>query len=37
MPLRPAREEAAAWEPFFQIDMVADTPDLYFISGTADK
>ena len=36
-PLRPAREEAAAWEPLFQIDMVADTPDLYFISGTADK
>ena len=37
MPLRPARVEAAAWEPLFQIDMVADTPDLYFISGTADK
>ena len=32
-----AREEAAAWEPFFQIDRIADTPDLYFISGTADK
>ncbi len=36
-PLRPAREEAAAWEPSFQIDMVADPPDLYFIPGTADK
>lgn len=31
--LGPAREEAAAWAPWFQVDVLADTPDIYVISG----
>ena len=31
--LGPAREEAAAWAPWFQVDTLADRPDIYVISG----
>lgn len=33
--LRPAREESLLWEPYFDVDILCDTPDLYMISGTA--
>ena len=32
-PLRPAAEEAAVFSNYFDIDMLADTPDIYFFSG----
>ncbi|HEX3037403.1 MAG TPA: methyltransferase domain-containing protein [Oscillospiraceae bacterium] len=32
-PLRAAQEEAAAFSDYFDIDMVADTSDIYFFSG----
>lgn len=31
--LRPAVQEAAVWQKFFEVDILADTPDLYVISG----
>ena len=34
-PLRSAQEEARDWAPFFQIDCICDTDDLYLISGRA--
>ncbi|HHV31858.1 MAG TPA: class I SAM-dependent methyltransferase [Clostridiales bacterium] len=33
-PLRPAREEAAVWERWFSIDLLADNDEFYLISGT---
>lgn len=32
-PLGPASTEAAAWAPYFQVDMQMDTPELYLVSG----
>lgn len=32
--LRPAAEEAAVFSEYFRIDMTADTPEIYFFSGT---
>ena len=32
--LGPATEEAALWEPWFQVDTLVDTTDLYVIAGT---
>ena len=34
-PLRSAAEEAKDWEPFFKIDCICDTDELYLISGCA--
>ena len=34
-PLRSAAEEAKDWAPFFKIDCICDTDDLYLISGRA--
>lgn len=31
--LRPAREEAEALRPYFSLDIVADTPEIYVLSG----
>lgn len=31
--LQPALQEAEAWRDLFQVDILADTPDLYIISG----
>lgn len=33
-PLRPVREEAEEFSPLFSIDMLADTDEFYFFSGT---
>lgn len=33
IPLGPAATEAAAWAPYFQVDMLLDTPGFYLISG----
>lgn len=33
-PLRSAREEAAEFSDCFNMDMLADTPEIYFFSGT---
>lgn len=33
-PLRPAREEAADWVPWFSIDLLVDNDEFYLISGT---
>jgi len=35
--LRTAKEEAAAWEPWFQVDALVDTPNFYLISGCSKK
>lgn len=32
--LKSAKEEAALWEPLFDVDCTVDTPDFYLISGT---
>ena len=32
--LRPAAQEAPVWEPFFALDTLIDTPELYVLSGT---
>lgn len=34
-PLKSAAEEAKDWAPFFKIDCICDTDDLYLISGRA--
>ncbi|NCB51953.1 MAG: methyltransferase domain-containing protein [Clostridia bacterium] len=31
--LRPAQEESQAWQPWFSVDILADTPDFYLISA----
>jgi hypothetical protein len=33
-PLRSAKEEAAEFSDFFNIDMIVDTSEIYFFSGT---
>ncbi len=32
--LKPVKEEAALWEPLFDVDCTVDTPNFYLISGT---
>ena len=32
-PLKSAAEEAKDWAPYFKIDCICDTDDLYLISG----
>lgn len=33
--LNPVRKECLLWEPYFSVDILCDTPDLYLISGMA--